>query len=82
MTMSIICTCGRNSDGSHVASCPLATGTLSTRPVEIAPPMIYIYSEGWVCPVCGGGNAPWSMRCPCTPASTYSSGSSSVFIFR
>gem|GEM_PF-1946636 len=22
---------------------------------------------GWVCPRCGGGNAPWATRCPCVP---------------
>ena len=22
-------------------------------------------SEGWVCPICGGVNAPWVARCPC-----------------
>lgn len=21
---------------------------------------------GWLCPKCGGGNAPWSASCPCT----------------
>lgn len=22
---------------------------------------------GWVCPVCGGGNSPFTTRCPCVP---------------
>ena len=21
--------------------------------------------KGWICPVCGRGNAPWSATCPC-----------------
>ena len=25
-------------------------------------------ASGWICPRCGGGNAPWASRCPCTPA--------------
>ena len=23
--------------------------------------------SGWICPKCGGGNAPSSLRCPCSP---------------
>ena len=23
------------------------------------------YAEGWVCPVCGRGNAPWARECTC-----------------
>lgn len=23
--------------------------------------------QGWVCPVCGGGNSPYAGRCPCVP---------------
>jgi hypothetical protein len=26
---------------------------------------LLVGTYGWVCPVCGGGNSPHSMRCPC-----------------
>ena len=31
-------------------------------PLPAMPP-----APGWVCPVCGGGNASWVARCPCKP---------------
>lgn len=27
-------------------------------------------STGWICPVCGCGNAPWKGTCDCVPAVT------------
>lgn len=24
-------------------------------------------NQGWTCPVCGKGNAPWMSQCPCDP---------------
>lgn len=26
---------------------------------------------GWICPVCGRGNSPFSLSCPCTPFPQY-----------
>lgn len=36
--------------------------------VPAASPLFPQPLNGWLCPVCGGGNSPLSMRCPCTPA--------------
>ena len=33
---------------------------------EIPPsPPITFYNYGWICPVCGRGNAPYTQTCPC-----------------
>ena len=39
------------------------TGTPTTSKT-INPPKIG-GSYGWICPVCGRGNAPWNSCCPC-----------------
>jgi hypothetical protein len=26
-----------------------------------------VQQTGWLCPACGGGNAPFVQRCPCKP---------------
>ena len=31
------------------------------------PTMPNTYSYGWICPVCGRGNAPYVKTCPCIP---------------
>lgn len=49
------CTCGCS---AHIWPCPLAAS-----PYVPMTPM-----QGWVCPVCGGGNSPFASRCPCKPA--------------
>jgi hypothetical protein len=33
---------------------------------------------GWICPVCGGGNAPHSLRCPCRSATFTGFGSTTT----
>lgn len=39
------------------------TGTPTTSET-INPPKVG-GSYGWICPVCGRGNAPWNSCCPC-----------------
>ncbi|MHA2135200.1 MAG: hypothetical protein ACXAEN_12405 [Candidatus Thorarchaeota archaeon] len=58
--------CRMNSAGMHESDCPLALDnqTLRYNPVN------FITTKtpgelGWICPVCGGGNAPTTQRCPC-----------------
>ena len=37
-------------------------------PLMTTVPWVTPGPTGWRCPVCGGGNAPWVGRCPCTAA--------------
>ena len=50
--------CGERFRYAHV--CPVLT---PTDPVvlPVSPPL----QTGWLCPACGGGNAPFVQRCPC-----------------
>ena len=36
-------------------------------PLMTTVPWVTPGPTGWRCPACGGGNAPWVGRCPCTP---------------
>jgi DNA-directed RNA polymerase subunit RPC12/RpoP len=33
------------------------------KPIPALPP----HQQGWQCPKCGRGNAPWNATCPCGP---------------
>lgn len=51
---------------SHCPSCGMAVNDLVYRPSEWKPfPQIFGKQEGWICPVCGRGVAPWVNACPC-----------------
>ncbi len=39
---------------------------------------VQFYSYGWICPVCGRGNAPFSNVCPCQDQISYSYGAGGV----
>jgi predicted amidophosphoribosyltransferase len=50
----------------HCPSCNMAINDLVYRPSEWKPfPQDFGKQEGWVCPVCGRGVAPWVDYCPC-----------------
>ena len=51
--------CGSPS-GSHLSWCPALT-IRTTTPVTGG----VVQQTGWLCPACGGGNAPFVQRCPC-----------------
>ena len=50
----------------HCPSCNMAVNDLVYRPSEWKPfPQDFGKQEGWICPVCGRGVAPWMSFCPC-----------------
>lgn len=50
----------------HCPSCNMAVNDLVYRPSEWKPfPQDFGKQEGWICPVCGRGLAPWVDVCPC-----------------
>ena len=56
--LTVGCTCGCS---VHVWPCPWAANPVQV--VSSPTPM-----QGWICPVCHGGNSPFAVRCPCVPA--------------
>ena len=63
--------CGREMENTtggnyHCPSCSFAVNDLVYRPSEWKPfPQGFGKQEGWICPVCGRGVAPWADVCPC-----------------
>lgn len=50
----------------HCPSCDFAVNDLVYRPSEWKPfPQGFGKQEGWICPVCGRGVAPWMDYCLC-----------------
>lgn len=51
----------------HCPSCGHAVNDLVNRPSNCYMPMPQGFGkqEGWICPVCGRGVAPWVNYCPC-----------------
>lgn len=51
----------------HCPSCNMAVNDLVYRPsnCDIPMPQGFGKQEGWICPVCGRGVAPWTSFCPC-----------------
>jgi hypothetical protein len=63
--------CGRKMENTtggnyHCPSCNTVVNDLVYRPSEWKPfPQDFGKQEGWICPVCGRGVAPWVGVCPC-----------------
>ena len=63
--------CGKEMESTtggnyHCPSCSFAVNDLVYRPSEWKPfPQSFGKQEGWICPVCGRGVAPWVDVCPC-----------------
>lgn len=63
--------CGKEMENTtggnyHCPSCSFAVNDLVYRPSEWKPfPQSASKQEGWICPVCGRGVAPWVDVCPC-----------------
>jgi hypothetical protein len=63
--------CGKEMENTtggnyHCPSCDFAVNDLVYRPSEWKPfPQGFGKQEGWICPVCGRGVAPWVDYCPC-----------------
>lgn len=63
--------CGKEMENTtggnyHCPSCSFAVNDLVYRPSEWKPfPQDFGKQEGWICPVCGRGVAPWVDYCPC-----------------
>ena len=51
----------------HCPSCNMAVNDLVYRPsnCDMPLPQGFGKQEGWICPVCGRGVAPWVDCCPC-----------------
>lgn len=51
----------------HCPSCNMEVNDLVYRPsnCDIPLPQGFGKQEGWICPVCGRGVAPWVDYCPC-----------------
>ena len=51
----------------HCQECGHAMNDLVNRPSNCDMPMPQGFGkqEGWICPVCGRGLAPWTSFCPC-----------------
>ena len=62
--------CGKEMENTtggnyHCPSCSFAVNDLVYRPSEWKPfPHDFGKQEGWICPVCGRGVAPWVDYCP------------------
>lgn len=66
----IICGTEMNSttDGNYTCPiCSMGVDDLVNRPqnCDTSLPQDFDKKEGWVCPVCGRGVAPWVDYCPC-----------------
>lgn len=51
------------------------TNTTTDRPGDdgtampgTEPKPVGIFNYGWICPVCGRGNSPYTSSCPCRPS--------------
>lgn len=64
--------CGKEMENTtggnyHCPSCNMTINDLVYRPsnCDMPLPQGFGKQEGWICPVCGRGLAPWTSFCPC-----------------
>lgn len=64
--------CGKEMENTtggnyHCPNCNAAVNDLVYRPsnCDVPMPQGFGKQEGWICPVCGRGLAPWVDYCPC-----------------
>lgn len=54
--------CEMTTGGQHDPSCVLSEDRIKTRGLPVVQGPV-----GWICPVCGRGNSPYALSCPCGP---------------
>ena len=75
----------KNTSGGnyHCDNCGYGVNDLVYRPsnCDIPTPQSFGKQEGWICPVCGRGVAPWVDYCPCQSdwKITYGTGLDNVY---
>lgn len=62
MTSVLYCTKHGQVSPTTAGTCPNCPNQIDITPLS-GPPTLP--NQGWLCPACGRGNAPFVMQCPC-----------------